>query len=145
MTETRPSPSEASTGQLIVQASDDISRLIREEMAMARRDLITSGKRVGIGVGLFGLAGTLALYGVAALVATAILAIAQGLDPWLSALVVAVALFVAAGGAALMGKGSVSSAPEPPKERVESVKADVAVATGHTDAEHVRDGESHEH
>ena len=134
MTDTvRPSPSEASTGQLIVQASDDISRLIREEMEMARRDLVTSGKRVGIGVGLFGLAGTLALYGLAALVATAILAIAQGLDPWASALIVAVVLFVAAGVAALIGKSSVSSAPEPPKDRVASVKADVAAATGHTD------------
>jgi putative superfamily III holin-X len=129
----RPAPSDASTGQLIVQASDDISRLIREEMQLARRDLVRSGKRMGIGVGLFGLAGTLALYGLAALVATAILAIAQGLDPWLSALIVAVVLFVAAGAAALIGKGSVSSAPEPPKERVASVKEDVAVATGHTD------------
>jgi hypothetical protein len=129
----RPRPSEASTGQLIVQASDDISRLIREEMQLARRDLVSSGKRVGIGVGLFGLAGTLALYGLAALIATAILAIAQGLDAWLSALIVAVVLFAAAGVAALIGKGSVSRAPEPPKERVESVKADVAAATGHAD------------
>jgi hypothetical protein len=129
----RPSPSEASTGQLLVQASDDISRLIREEMQLARRDLVSSGKRVGIGVGLFGLAGTLALYGLAALIATAILAIAQGLDAWLSALIVAVVLFAAAGVAALIGKGSVSRAPEPPKERVESVKADVAAATGHDD------------
>jgi hypothetical protein len=136
MTDTaRPAPSEASTGQLIVQASDDISRLIREEMQLARRDLVSSGKRVGVGVGLFGLAGTLALYGLGALIATAILAIAQGLDAWLAALIVAVVLFAAAGVAALIGKGSVSKAPEPPKERVESVKSDMAAATGHTDSQ----------
>lgn len=129
----RPAPSEASTGQLIVQATDDISRLIREEMQLARRDLVTSGKRVGIGIGLFGLAGTLALYGLGALIATVILAIAQGLDAWLAALIVSVVLFVAAGAAALIGKGSVSRAPEPPKQRMASVKEDVAVATGHTD------------
>lgn len=137
MTDTaRPTPSESSTGQLITQASDDISRLIRDEMQLARRDLLSSGKRVGVGVGLFGLAGTLALYGLGALVATAILAIAQGLDAWLAALIVAVVLFAIAGIAALIGKGSVSKAPEPPRERVESVKSDVAAAKGHTETDH---------
>lgn len=125
---TSRSPTDASTGMLIAQATQDISTLIRDEMQLAKQDLAQSGKRLGVGVGLFGFAGTLALYGIGALVATAILAIAQAVDPWLAGLIVAVALFVAAGLAALIGKNRVGQVAEPPHERVESVKADVATA-----------------
>ncbi|MEJ7634688.1 phage holin family protein [Aeromicrobium sp.] len=128
MTDRRPPTSQASTGQLIAQATDDISTLIRDELRLAKLDLAESGKRLGVGVGMFGVAGTLALGGLGALIATAILALAQTLDPWLSALIVAAALFVVAGLAALIGKVRVSKVAEPPHDRVESVKADVAAA-----------------
>lgn len=131
----RTPPSEASTGELIAQATDDISRLVRDEIQMAKVDLAESGKRLGVGVGLFGVAGTLAMYGLAALIATIILAMAEGLEPWLSALIVTIVLFLAAGVAALLGRGRVSHVAEPPRERVESVKADVATATHHTPEE----------
>lgn len=129
MTADRRTPAyQASTGELIAQATEDISQLIHDEMQMAKRDLAESGKRLGIGAGLLGAAGTLALYGLAALFAAAILGIAQELDPWLSALIVGGALFVAAGLAALLGKRSVARVAEAPQERVESVKADVEAA-----------------
>ena len=136
MTDQRPAPSDASTGQLLVQATEDISRLIRDEMQMAKRDLAESGKRVGVGAGLFGLAGTLALYGLAALVATVILAIAQGLEPWVSAAIVTATLFVAAGVAALVGKNSIGRVAEAPYARVESVKTDVDTAKHGTGGAH---------
>src|SRR5215213_5660220 len=126
MTGTRVPTSEASTGQLIAQATADISTLIRDEIQLAKQDLATSGKRFGVGAGMFGVAGTLALYGLGALVAAAILGVAEALDPWLAALIVGVGLFVVAGVAALIGKTRVTQAGEPPRERVESVKADVA-------------------
>jgi hypothetical protein len=119
---------EASTGQLLAQATEDISTLIRDELALAKQDLATTGKKVGIGAGLFGLAGTLALYGLGALIATVILAISQGLAPWIAAAIVTAVLFVAAGVAAIVGKGSISTAGEPPAARVESVKADIDTA-----------------
>ena len=128
MTEQRTPTAEASTGELIVQASHDISQLIRDEMQLAKQDLAQSGKKLGVGAGLFGLAGTLALYGLGALIAAAILGIAEGLEPWIAAAIVAVALFLAAGIAALVGKGSVSHVAEAPQQRVESVKADIAAA-----------------
>lgn len=125
MTDQRPSPGEASTGQLMTQAMEDISTLIRDELALAKQDLATTGKKVGVGAGLFGLAGTLGLYGLGALIAAAILGIAEGLEPWIAAVIVAVVLFIAAGVAALVGKGSISHAGEAPHERAESVKADI--------------------
>lgn len=134
MSEPRVPTSEASTSQLVTQATEDISRLIRDEMALAKEDLAATGKRVGIGVGLFGTAGTFALYGLGALVAAAILGVGTALDPWLSALIVAVALFVVAGIAALIGKSSISKASSRPQARVESVKTDVATAKGNAPA-----------
>jgi len=128
MTEPRTPTSEASTGELIAQATADISTLVRDEIALAKQDIATSGKRLGVGAGLFGTAGTLALYGLGALVAAAILGIAEALDAWLAALIVGAVLFVLAGIAALVGKTRVSRVPEAPRERVESVKADVAAA-----------------
>ncbi len=120
--------SQASTGQLIAQATEDVSTLIRNEIQLAKKDLATSGKRLGVGAGLFGVAGTLALYGLGALVAAGILGIAEALDAWLAALIVGGGLFVLAGLAALVGKMRVSKVAEAPRERVESVKADVAAA-----------------
>jgi len=133
VTEQRTPPAEASTGQLISQATEDISTLIRDELALAKQDLATTGKRVGIGAGLFGAAGTLALYGLGALIATIILAIAEGLAPWIAAGIVTVVLFVAAAVAALVGKSSISKAGDAPHERVESVKADIDTAKHGTD------------
>jgi hypothetical protein len=126
---------EASTGQLMAQAMEDVSTLIRDELQMAKQDLATTGKKVGVGAGLFGLAGTLGLYGVGALVAAAVLGIAEGLEPWIAAIIVAAVLFVAAGIAALVGKGSISTAGDPPAARVESVKADIDTAKHGTDHE----------
>lgn len=132
MSDGRVPPSEASAGQLLSQATEDISTLIRDELQLAKQDLAESGKRVGVGVGMFGLAGTLALYGLGALIATAILAIAEGLAPWIAAGIVTLVLFIAAAVAAVIGKGSVSKAGDAPHERTESVKADVAaVRPGH--------------
>jgi hypothetical protein len=83
-------------------------------------------KRAGIGIGMFSAAGLLALYGVGVLVATAILALALAVAPWLAALVVAVVLLAAAGIAGLLGRKRVQEATPPvPTRTVESVKRDV--------------------
>ncbi|MCW2829562.1 MAG: hypothetical protein JWP31_254 [Aeromicrobium sp.] len=135
MSEQRPARASASTGQLLVQATEDISRLIHDEIELAKRDLAESGKRLGAGAGLFGLAGSLALYGVGALIAAAILGIAEGLEPWIAAAIVAGVLFVAAAVAALVGKMSVGRVAEAPRARAQSVKADVAAVKHGTAAE----------
>lgn len=138
MTDHQVPAAEASTGQLIAAATADISTLIRDEMQLAKRDLAESGKKVGVGVGMFGLAGTLALYGVGTLIATAILGIAEGLAPWIAAGIVTLVLFIAAGIAAVVGKGSIDHATDAPHDRGESVKADVAAAR------HGTEGDSHD-
>jgi uncharacterized membrane protein YqjE len=127
-----------STSELVQRASEQITRLVRDEIALAKVELTEKGKHAGIGVGLFGGGGVLALYGVGALIATLIIVFDLFLPLWLAALIVAVVLFAVAGILALLGKKQVTKATPPePEGTVASVKADVdevkhAVKAGRT-------------
>jgi hypothetical protein len=118
--------SEPSTAELVQRATEQISRLVRDELALARAELTQKGKRAGLGIGLFGGAGGLALFGLGALVAAAILLLALVLPGWAAALIVAVLLFAVAGVLALVGRRQVGHAVPPvPTATVRSVRADV--------------------
>ncbi|MEU8176134.1 phage holin family protein [Microbispora hainanensis] len=117
-----------STGELVRRLSEDVSRLIRDELRLARLEMTRKGKRAGMGAGLLGGAGLLAFYGGGALVATAILALALVLPAWASALIIGAALLALAGLLALVGKEQVSRATPPtPDEAMRSLKADIDV------------------
>ena len=98
------------------------------------------GRRVGIGAGLFGGAGVLVVYGSGALVAAAVLGLAQVLAGWLAALIVGGALVLVAGLLALVGRGQVKrAAPPVPEQAVHSVRADIgAVAAAVRDSREKR-------
>jgi MFS family permease len=124
----QPDPADASVGDLVTRASEQISRLVRNEMLLAQAELKEKGKRAGTGVGLFGAAGLTALYGVGALIAGAIIGLAAAVPAWLAAVIVGVVLLAIAGVAALMGKKEVQQATPPiPEETVASVREDVNV------------------
>jgi len=121
----------ASTGELVSKLSQEVADLVRDELRLAQVEVSGKAKKAGIGVGLLGAAGIVALYGVAVLVATVILALALVLDAWLAALIVGVVLMVVAGVAAVLGKNRVAEAAPPvPSEAIESVKQDVAAVKG---------------
>ena len=120
-------PSEATTGELVTRLSGQISELVRGELALAKAELTQKAKRAGIGGGLLGAAGVLALYGFGALVITVIALLALVLPVWASALIVAVVIFIVAGILGLLGKNQIQRATPPvPENTVESVKRDVA-------------------
>ena len=115
-----------STAELVQRASEQLSKLVRDEIALAKAELAEKGKHAGIGIGLFGAGGVLALYGTGALVATLIIVFDIFLPLWLAALIVTVSLFLIAGILALFGKNQVTKAvPPEPLAAIESVKADV--------------------
>ena len=124
------SGADQSTSELVQRASEQISRLVRDELALAKAELAEKGRHAGIGVGLFGGGGALALYGLGVLITTAILALDLVMAAWLAALIVGVVLFVAAGVLALVGKKQVQQAvPPTPTAATDSVKADVDAVT----------------
>jgi uncharacterized membrane protein YqjE len=132
-----PGPPEASLGTLVSELSSQIPELIRSEIRLAQAELSQKGKRAGIGLGMFSVAGLMGFFGFGVLLATVILLLALAMPAWLAALIVTVVLFVVAGVAALMGKKKVAEATPPKPERtVASVKQDVATvkaAAGRSD------------
>ena len=119
-----------STVELLQRLADQISRLLRQELQLARLELAEKGRRTGLGAGLLGAAGLVALYGLAALVAAAILLLATAMPAWLAALVVALVLLALGGVLALIGRGQVRRATPPlPEQALAGIKADVDVIT----------------
>jgi uncharacterized membrane protein YqjE len=115
-----------SIGELVQQLSQQTAALVRQEMRLATVELQQKGKKAGIGAGMFGGAGLVALYGVGALIAAAILGIATFLEAWIAAVIVGVVLLAVAGILALTGKKQVEQAGPPlPEQAVESAKRDV--------------------
>lgn len=128
----QPSPASArplaeqSTGELVQRASEQLSKLVRDEITLAKAELAEKGKHAGIGAGLFGGAGVLVGYGVGALLATLVIVLDLFLDLWLAALIVTVVLFAVAGVLALLGKKQISRAvPPEPQGAIRGLKADV--------------------
>ena len=119
-----------STAELVKLAAEQISRLVRDELKLAQAELAEKGKHAGFGLGLFGAAGVIALYGVAGLLTAVVLALPLVMPAWLAALLVGVALLGVAGVLALVGHEQVKQAAPPvPSEAVASVKADIDTVT----------------
>lgn len=119
---------EASTGELVSRATEQISRLVREELALARVEMVEKGKRAGIGGGLLGGAGLFALYGLGLALALCVVALDIALPLWLAVLIVMVLVFVVVGVAALLGRTQLKRATPPlPKEAVDGISSDLGV------------------
>jgi hypothetical protein len=113
-------------GELVKQASEQLSELVRDELRLAQAELAAKGKRARIGGGMFGVAAVFGLIALGALAAAAIAALALVLPVWAAALIVAGGLLAAAGILALAGKKEMGRAmPPTPEQAIGSVKADV--------------------
>ena len=125
---TYTNPADASIGELASRLSEQVSRLVHDELALAQAEAKQKAKLFGLGVGMFGASGVLAVFGAMCGVAAAVLGLANVMSGWLAALIVAVVLFVAAGVAALAGRREVRhGSPPVPTEAMRSTKDDVAV------------------
>jgi Putative Actinobacterial Holin-X, holin superfamily III len=127
VSDSRPAvASERSAGDLVKLLSEQVSVLVRDELKLAQLEMTHKGKQAGVGIGMLGSGGLVALYGVGCLLASAIIAIAGAVSAWLAALIVGAALLAVAGAAALLGKSRLQKAAPPvPQEAVGSIKTDV--------------------
>ena len=121
-----PAGQEPSAGELVRQLSEQVSVLVREELKLARLEMTGKGKQAGLGAGMLGAGGLIALYAVACLLACVVIALSGAVTAWLAALIVGMALLVVSAVAALLGKGRLrKAAPLVPDQAVGSLKADV--------------------
>ena len=113
-------------GQLVAQASDDLSGIVRAEIALAKAELRGDVKNAALGGGLFGAAGYLGLLAsILLVIAAAYGLVAAGLAPWLAFLIVAVVLLLIAGILALVGKSRLGKLG-PPERTIRTAQATIA-------------------
>ena len=118
-------------GALVHQLTQQVPDLIRSEMRLAQAEVAQKGKRAGVGIGMFSVAGLLAFFAFGSLVATAILALTLVVDAWLAALIVALVLLAVAAVAGLIGRNKVAEAGPPAPERaIQGLKDDIATVKG---------------
>lgn len=125
-----PNGSEPTVGQLVANASKDLSNLVRSELELAKTELKKTAVAAGTGAGLFAAAAFLALLAIILLsIAAAYGLTALGLHPAWAFLIVAGfylligAVLVFVGMRALKSAKGPQRAIETSKESVEALKA----------------------
>jgi uncharacterized membrane protein YqjE len=117
---------ERSLGELLRQLSEQTTRLVHQELELAKAELAEKGKQAGAGAGLFGGAGAIGLAALGALTACFILALDTVMAAWLAALVVAVVYGIVALVLVKQGQARIKRATPPvPTQTIETVKEDV--------------------
>ncbi|HIW63417.1 MAG TPA: phage holin family protein [Candidatus Stackebrandtia excrementipullorum] len=130
---TRPSstehaPTRPSTTQLVQRALEQMTRLMRDEIALARAEMASKAKQAAAGAGLFSGAAVFGFFAFGCLITAAVLGLALVLPGWAAALIVAGALLLIAGILALVGRGRMKKASQPlPQQAMDGVKTDIAV------------------
>ena len=124
---------EPGVGELVSQASQQMSELVRQEIRLAMTEVTGKARHGAFGAGMFGGAAVVALYGAGAAIAAGIAALSLVWPVWLAALVVAAVLFVVAGVLALLGRGEARQATPPiPEQAIAGAKRDVAAVKERT-------------
>jgi hypothetical protein len=122
-----PQRTDKPIGDLLQQASQQTATLVRQEMRLAQLEIKEKGRHAGLGAGLLGGGGVVALLALGALITAAIAGLSLVLPVWAAALIVAVILFPLAGVLAIAGKKQIDRAQPPkPKRAIDSAQHDVA-------------------
>jgi hypothetical protein len=117
---------EHSVGELVKQASEQLSALMRQEMRLAQAEMTQKGKRAGLGGGMYGGAAAVAYVAFMAFAAAAIAGLWLVVPLWGAALIVGGVLLVVAAILAMLGKQQMRQAKPPmPGRAIKGMKADV--------------------
>jgi hypothetical protein len=117
---------ERTIGQLVSDATHDISGIVRSEIALAKAEVSEGAKVMGKGVGLFVGAAVLAVFGLVFLLHTLAQVIAIWLPVWAGYLIVTVVLFVVTAVLALLGRKALSAAKPKPERAMQQAELTVA-------------------
>lgn len=113
-------------GQLVASATEDVSTLVRGEIALAKAEIGAQVKKAGIGGVFLAAAAVVLFYSVYFLFTTIAEALqALGLPRWLSFLIVFVVMLLVAGVFALIGVRKMKTVEPKPEKTIENAERTV--------------------
>ena len=115
---------EPSLGELVGQASKEMSTLVRKEIELAKAELSAEVGKAGKGAGMFGGAGVTALYGLTFVSLAAMFGLGAVMPLGWAALIVGVVYFAVAGILALRGKKAFADFSPVPERTIKTLKED---------------------
>jgi hypothetical protein len=128
----RYQPRELTARELTAQLGEQLSRLLKDEIALARAELFASSRQTILGSGLLATAAVVGLSAWAALVTAAIAGIAEGLPVWASALIITAVLGLLAGGLAAGGRARLTRGGPMMRMTAGSVRKEIGELTAMT-------------
>jgi len=118
---------ERTLGQLVASATQDISTLVRSEIALAKAEVSVQVKKAGVGGGLLAGAAVIAFYSVYFIFTTIVEGIqALGLPRWLSFLIVTVFMLLVAGVLGWLGVRKMKTVEPTPEKTISEAQTTVA-------------------
>jgi len=121
----RPALDGRSTGELLRDLANDTTRLIRDEIALARTEMQDKVRQASTGAAMIGAGGVLAIPALVLILAGIAILLANWMPPWVAALVVGVVTVAVAGILAWMGLRSIKSTGLAPERTAANLKRDV--------------------
>lgn len=113
---------EPSLGELFSDLSSQASQLIRQEIELAQAEMTRKATKAGRNATFVVVAGFIANAALLAVVAAAIMALAQVMDGWLAALIVGVVLAIGAVLLARYGINKLKEIDPAPRRTIETMK-----------------------
>lgn len=118
---------ERTIGQLVASATQDLSGIMRDEVALAKVEIKNDVMAAGKGAAMFVVAGVLAFLALILLLIAAAYGLrAAGLPAWAAFLIVAGVLLLITAVLALLGRSALSKMQGGPKRTIKEAKATVA-------------------
>lgn len=117
-----PGARHESWGELIGELANQSVGLVRDEVALARRELEQKLKTVQSAAAVVAMGAFLALIATLSICAAVIIALAEYVGPWQSALIIGLILGIAAGAAVLIGVNRFKRTTLKPEQTIETIE-----------------------
>ena len=121
---TQGSP-ERTLGQLVADATHDMSTIIRSEIALAKAEITTEAKTAGKSAAMFGAAAFVGLLGLIFLFHTIVAVLDIWLPEWAGYLITTGLLFAVAAVLALVGKKNIANINGKPERTIKNAQETV--------------------
>lgn len=120
---------EPSLGRLFVDLSDDLSRLVHQELALAKAEMLENLDHGRQGATLMATGGMVAFAGLLVLLAFAVIALGNAIDSyWLSALIIGALVIILGLMLFFSGKGKLDKMNLIPEKTINSIERDAKMA-----------------